>query len=643
MNMYGLLLAKKLSGGGGGSSTLVSKTITANGTYNPADDNADGYSSVTANVPNTYTVADEGKVVDSGALVGQTAKNIDANGLYDTTLNNSVSVDVPNSYTAGDEGKVVSQGDLVSQTAYPSTIVANGTYDTTLNNSVTVDVPPLPAETKSVIFYDYDGTEVYSYTPTEFAALSAMPANPTHSGLTAQGWNWTLADAKTYVANYGALNIGQLYVTDDSKTRLYCTFGEGCLNPYVYVTATQTADIDWGDGTTTTINSGTQNVGHVYASAGDYVISLGVGIALEMYNDSVSFASSVVNGGSLPVLSSNMKYISALTKVELGVTQRNLTKFPLCKSLRTITVTDSITKVDAGAFRESSALQSINLPNGVTSIGNAAFDKCYALTAITLPKTLQNLPDGTQFRSCVSLKSITLPTGITTLRMYTLQNCYALEWLVAPNVTIVGNSALTNNYSLKRMITSYITNAYSLKELIVPPTATSIYVANCYGITSINVPNGVTAATVTGNYSLTAITLPDSLTSMVLTGNYNLKSVTVPSRLTSISTQCFENCLSMESVMILGNITSIHVSAFHNCYALRSIDLGNSLTNIGNTAFQNCYALGAIEIPATVTSIGTNAFQNCHSMGKITINKPEGSISGAPWGAPSDVQIVWTG
>lgn len=38
---------------GGGSSTLVPKTITTNGTYNPADDNADGYSSVIVNVPSS--------------------------------------------------------------------------------------------------------------------------------------------------------------------------------------------------------------------------------------------------------------------------------------------------------------------------------------------------------------------------------------------------------------------------------------------------------------------------------------------------------------------------------------------------------------------------------------------------------------
>lgn len=36
---------------GGGGSTLVEKTITANGDYYAIDDNADGYSKVTVNVP----------------------------------------------------------------------------------------------------------------------------------------------------------------------------------------------------------------------------------------------------------------------------------------------------------------------------------------------------------------------------------------------------------------------------------------------------------------------------------------------------------------------------------------------------------------------------------------------------------------
>lgn len=81
-------------GGGGGGAVLGTKNITSNGTYNASADSLDGYSQVTANVPNTYAAGDEGKVVSNGALVAQASENITQNGTYDTTLKNQVVVNV---------------------------------------------------------------------------------------------------------------------------------------------------------------------------------------------------------------------------------------------------------------------------------------------------------------------------------------------------------------------------------------------------------------------------------------------------------------------------------------------------------------------------------------------------------------------
>lgn len=76
------------------SATLISKTITANGEYDAEDDEADGYSDVTVNVPNSYSASDEGKVVSNGALVAQTSTTVTQNGTVDTTLNDEVVVNV---------------------------------------------------------------------------------------------------------------------------------------------------------------------------------------------------------------------------------------------------------------------------------------------------------------------------------------------------------------------------------------------------------------------------------------------------------------------------------------------------------------------------------------------------------------------
>lgn len=138
------------------NNALVSQTsasdsnITTNGTYT-YDTTYNNSKKVIVAVPNTYTNADEGKVVDSGALVSQTSTNINTNGTYNTTTNNEVVVAVPNTYTSGDEGKVVNNGALVSQTS-TSITTNNTTVDTTLNNSVTVDIaiPQPTLITKSI-------------------------------------------------------------------------------------------------------------------------------------------------------------------------------------------------------------------------------------------------------------------------------------------------------------------------------------------------------------------------------------------------------------------------------------------------------------------------------------------------------------
>ncbi len=88
-------LLKAILENGGGGAEVEPLAVTGNGTYTA--DAGKAYSPVTVAVPNTYTDADEGKVVYAHSLVAQTARSqqITSNGTVDTTLNNSVQVNVP--------------------------------------------------------------------------------------------------------------------------------------------------------------------------------------------------------------------------------------------------------------------------------------------------------------------------------------------------------------------------------------------------------------------------------------------------------------------------------------------------------------------------------------------------------------------
>lgn len=89
--------------------SLLDKNIGQNGVYEPSDDNVYGYGRLTVDVPNSYAAADEGKVVQNGALVAQTSRTVTTNGPVDTTTNDEVVVSVqPNlqSKTATQNGTV---------------------------------------------------------------------------------------------------------------------------------------------------------------------------------------------------------------------------------------------------------------------------------------------------------------------------------------------------------------------------------------------------------------------------------------------------------------------------------------------------------------------------------------------------------
>ena len=225
-----------------------------------------------------------------------------------------------------------------------------------------------------VRFFDYDGTLVYSYSAADFANLNAFPDNPSHSGLTAQGWNWPLANAKTYVATYGKLDIGQMYITSDGKTRIYITIVSGSLDYDLHLSLDYDTelDVDWGDNsahTTWTSDDEVYYKTHTYPDKGEYVISV------------------TVVSGAFDLNSPREQ--NTTTKVEIGSSVNSIVyeAFKECKTLASITIPRSVTHIDEGAFNGCSALQSITIPNNVTSIDGYAFQECSGMSSITFEST----------------------------------------------------------------------------------------------------------------------------------------------------------------------------------------------------------------------------------------------------------------
>ena len=324
------------------------------------------------------------------------------------------------------------------------------------------------AEENDVIFIDYDGTIRYSYSAADFANLTALPANPSHTGLTAQGWNWTLADAQAYVAQYGSLVVGQNYITDDGKTRLYIRIanpGRMTVPLWFYDTAANNVEIDWGDGSSTeTVGSGgIVNPTHTYSSPGDYVITYKVLFGtIELGGGSSNWT---VVGAST---NSGRVYLNMLRKIEIGagVTALRNNSCQNTMSLDTVSVPNTVTSVGANTF-SSSSLRAFVYPSTVTNVqGNTfynyqvhisvsfckqitafsnPFTYNYGITKVSIPPSVTSFT-GNTFYNCYSLAKIVVPAGVTDIGSSCFQNCHGLKelWLHPTTPPTFGANALTN-------------------------------------------------------------------------------------------------------------------------------------------------------------------------------------------------------
>lgn len=328
---------------------------------------------------------------------------------------------------------------------------------------------------RDVNFYDYDGTIVASYSASDFANLFALPDNPSHEGLTAQGWNWTLADAKAQVLVSGHLDIGQMYVTTDGKTRLYITItslGRSGLRVYWSQSVASSVTVDWGDGNTTAAQSGTGNksASHTYSSVGDYVITLTVSSGTLGFGNGSNATAIIGPASGSSVLNANRVM---LTRVEIGSNVTSLPNYAFYDmyALRSVSIPNTITSFGNSAVYSCNSLPYLTVPTNCVSFSNSyEFRYNYAILYVSLPMACVNI--GTHsFRTCSGLRRIALPP-LTTITDSMLQECSGLSTLVIPStVTSIGASAFYNNTGMAE---------YHVKATTPPTLGTNAF----YGIPS---------------------------------------------------------------------------------------------------------------------------------------------------------------
>ena len=301
-----------------------------------------------------------------------------------------------------------------------------------------------------------------------------------------------------------------------------------------------------------------------------------------------------------------------------------------------------VTVLGKNSFYNMTALTSITIPNSVTTIEWGAFNGCDALSSVHISdldawcriafNDFNSNPLYYAHHLYLNEEEITelvIPSTVTIIRPYTFRGCSGLTSVTIPNsVTYIGNNAFNNCNNLTSVHISdldawcriafnyydsnplyYAHHLYldeeEITELVIPSTVTNIDAnafAYCDGLTSVTIPNSVTSiggSAFSGCSGLSSITVAQGNTKYDSRDNCN-------AIIESASNTLIAGC---KTTIIPNGVTSIGSYAFSRRSGLTSITIPNSVTSIGSAAFQNCSGLTSVNSQIeTPFAFGSSAF-----------------------------------
>lgn len=337
-----------------------------------------------------------------------------------------------------------------------------------------------------------------------------------------------------------------------------------------------------------------------------------------------------------------------------GTTEIASTTIPDKTKWFKIVLPASVTIIGDNAFDGCTNLSVLDIKGTITAIGDYAF-RSTKLSEFTFPNGISKISDSA-FRGCYMLRKIVIPDSVVSIGKYAFYNCYRLITINGGiNVKTIGDNAFNN---CRISYSSIINNFQSLEEI---GYSAFFY---CIGNTrNPQLPSSIKlvesqafeGCRLYGELDLSNSSI-EQLHSRAF-GQTNISKVILSPFITDISLNPFTSCLNLRDIDTGSN--SYFSSYDGSLYSsdrkkLISWAMGKDPTNIvipegvtiiGSDAFSGHGRMTSVQIPDSVMTISSGtfgSFSGCFNLKTITINRPQDSISGAPWGA-TNATVVWTG
>lgn len=314
-----------------------------------------------------------------------------------------------------------------------------------------------------------------------------------------------------------------------------------------------------------------------------------------------------------------------------------------CKSVTSVYMPDSITKMVDNTFFACENLERVRLAPDIEKIQSMSFFACKKLKNIELPNGLKQI-NISAFGSCVNLEKVELPDSLTSLDLSAFTGCQSLKRLEIPKHAeslspngldmeeIIVHPENKKYYALNNCIIRKSDNVLISggKYSSIPEAATAIAEkAFCQSLlTKIDIPSNIkTIGSDAFTYSaLNEITIANGVEEIYSAfGHCKLKKLVIPASVTKIERLVYGDCDVEELSVSPGNKTYYSVDNYILTKEGNTVIAGILSRNaipavaeeIGQFAFARHDYVEEMIIPANIKRICSFAFWNCANLKKV--------------------------
>lgn len=295
------------------------------------------------------------------------------------------------------------------------------------------------------------------------------------------------------------------------------------------------------------------------------------------------------------------------------------------KLLKHIELSQDIKVIDNGAFKGCTNLESIRLNENLMKIMNNCFENCEKMTSIDLPSNLIFL--GSDVFKNSGLLSLRIPELIESLEANLTSSTLIKDVFIGRNVYQIKSNTFIDS-TLLRYIEVHAENRnykslngvlfdYNLSKLIKYPNNIKITIYQCPDSLEV-----IDKYAFEASRNLVLIKFNDYLRTIEQRAFYNsqsLEKIEINGDYIEIHDEAFSNMISLKSVKLNSNITKLVGSKqFSNNFKLHNVEI-KYLEEISTNCFENNLSLVKVSLPSNVIQINSKAFYRCKILNEIHI------------------------